>query len=57
MKETENGRERDLAEMEPEGGGNIQVRVDVVDIVKAPEKWQSVVSQVPVIERKIQAKS
>ena len=53
LKETETGRERDLTEMEAEGGGNVQVRVNVVDIVKAPEKWHSMISQVPVVEREI----
>ena len=35
LKEIEASRERDLAEIEAEGGGNIQIQVDVVDIVKA----------------------
>ena len=54
LEKTENDRERDLTEMEAEGGGNIQVRVDMMDIVKTPEKWHPVVSQVPVVERQVQ---
>ena len=53
LEKTENDRERDLTEMEAEGGGNIQVRVDMMDIVKTPEKWHPVVSQVPVVERQV----
>ena len=53
LEKTENDRERDLTEVETEGGGNIQIRVDMMDIVKTPEKWHPVVSQVPVIERQV----
>ena len=53
LKKTENDRERDLTEMEAEGGGNIQIRIGVMDIVKTPEKRHSMVSQVPIIERQI----
>jgi hypothetical protein len=51
LEKTENDRERDLTEVEAEGGGNVQVRVDMMDIVKTPEKWHTVVSQMPVVER------
>jgi hypothetical protein len=53
LQDAENDREHDLTEMEAEGGGNIQVRVDMMDIVKAPEKWHPVVSQVPIVEREV----
>jgi hypothetical protein len=53
LKKTENDREHNLTEMEAECGGNIQVRVDMMDIVKTPEKWYPVVSQVSVVERQI----
>ncbi|HSZ76428.1 MAG TPA: hypothetical protein VK775_03465 [Chthoniobacterales bacterium] len=53
LEKTENDRECDLTEMKAEGGGNIQVRVDMMDIVKTPEKWHPVVSQVPVVERQV----
>ena len=53
LEKTENYRERDLTEMETEGSGNIQVRIDMMDIVKTPEKWHPVVSQVPVVERQV----
>ena len=43
LEKTENHREPDLTEMETEGGGNIQVRVGMMDIVNRVhlEYWRS----------------
>src|ERR1700747_1732560 len=39
--------------MEAEGGRDIQIRIDVVDVVKAPEKSHPMVSHVPIVECEI----
>ena len=39
--------------METKGSRNVQIGVDVVDVVEAPEKWHPMVSHVPVVEGEI----
>ena len=54
LKTSEDGGIKSLAEVEAEGGGDIQVRVHVVHVVETPDKGIDVVGPVPVIERKVQ---
>ena len=53
LQETESDGERDLTKMEAEGRGHIQVWVNMVNTVKAPENRNSMVSEVPIVERKV----
>ena len=39
--------------MEAEGGGDVHVRVGVVDVVEAPEEGPGVVEAVPVVEGEV----
>ncbi len=48
------GGEEDLTEMETKTGGDIESRIDVVNIMEAPEHRNPVVKDMPVIEAEIE---
>src|SRR5207249_3524496 len=51
--DAKSGRHRDFTKMKPKAGGNIEVRVDVVDVVKTPEKRHTVIGDVPIVKSKV----
>ncbi len=53
LNDPEDRGKRHLHEMEAEAGGNIEVGVEVVDVVEAPEEWDLVVEPVPVIKSQV----
>jgi hypothetical protein len=53
LQKTKRNGEQDLSKMEAEGCGHVQVWVDVMNIVKAPENRDSMVSEMPVVEREV----
>ena len=54
LSDAKSSREADLDEVKAECGGHVQIRIDVVDIVKSPEKRNLVISSVPKIKTQIQ---
>src|SRR3989304_3097097 len=54
LKYPETGRHRDLTEVKVKCGGDIEVAVDVMHVVEAPQKRKFVIGEMPVKERKIQ---
>src|SRR5712692_8716376 len=44
---------RHFAKVKPEAGGNIEVGVDMVDVVKAPEERETVIDDMPVVKGKV----
>src|SRR5262249_48606726 len=52
--DAEERREQDLAKMEAKPGRDIELRIDVVDVMKTPEKGNSMIKQVPIIEAQIE---
>jgi hypothetical protein len=53
LEEAEDGGIEHFAEVEAEGGGDVHVRVGVVDVVEAPEEGPGVVEAVPVVEGEV----
>ena len=51
---TEGGGVKNLYEVEAEGGGGVEVGVEVVGIVETPEKRKAVVEPVPIIEGQVE---
>src|SRR6267378_5256095 len=49
----EAARERDLAEMKSERGGNVEIGIDMMNVVETPEKRQSMIGEMPVVKCKI----
>src|SRR5437763_16522747 len=47
----EPARKRDLTEMKAEGSRNVQLGIGMMNIMKAPEKGNAMVGEMPVIER------
>src|SRR5918995_366222 len=45
---------RGVTGMEAEGGGDVQIRIDVMDVVEAPEPGHVMVGQVPIVKRQVQ---
>ena len=54
LEDPKNSGIEDFPPMEAEGGGDVHVRVDVVDVVKAPEQGILMVDLVPVIKGPVQ---
>src|ERR1043166_9754079 len=42
-----------FAEMKSEAGGNIEIGIDVMHVVKTPEKWDAMIGDVPIIEGEV----
>ena len=53
LNDTENCRERHFAEMEAKRRGNVEIRIDVMNVMKAPQEADLVIRHVPVIKRKV----
>ena len=51
-----NGRHRHFAKVKPETGGNIEIGVDVVDVVKPPEKRDLVIDDMPIVKSEVHEK-
>src|ERR1700730_282921 len=51
-----NGRHRHFAKVKPETGGGIEIRIDVVDVVKAPEKRDTMIDDMPVVKSEVHQK-
>ena len=54
LRRPERGREEDLAEVEAEGRAHVEVGIDMVHVVEAPERGPSVVQPVPVVEAEVE---
>src|SRR6266705_2576010 len=54
LNDSKTGRQRDFAEVKAECSGNVEVRVDVVDVMKAPKNGDLVIGLVPIIKRQVQ---
>src|SRR6266496_5044133 len=50
LQDTKSGGEGDFAKMKAEGGGDVEVGVHMMDVVKAPEDGNFVISPVPIIK-------
>src|SRR5437879_2986444 len=51
---SEQGGEQHFTEVKPKTRGNVQVRINVVHIVKPPQEGNVVVQQVPVVKARIE---
>src|SRR6266850_7970809 len=56
LHDAKNGRHRHFAKVKPETGGGVEIRIDVVDVVKAPEKRDPVIDDMPVIKSEVHEK-
>src|SRR5882672_9243759 len=46
-------RERHLANVKPKRRRHVEIRIDVMDVMKSPEKRDAVIRHVPPVERQI----
>src|SRR5467141_1071056 len=56
LHDAKNSRHRYFAKVKPETGGNIEVGIDVVDVVKTPEKRHPVINDMPVVKSEVHEK-
>src|SRR5438445_735199 len=50
------GRHRHLAKVKPETSGNIEIWINVMNVMKTPEKRDAMISNVPIVESQIHQK-
>ena len=54
LKNAKTRRHRDFAEVKAKRRGDVQIAIDVMHVVKAPQKSEFMIGEVPVVEREIQ---
>ena len=53
LDDAKSGRHCHFAEVKPEAGGNVEIGIDVMDVVKTPEEGDTVIGDVPIIKSEV----
>src|ERR1700732_738336 len=53
LHDAKSDRHRYLAKVKPKPSGNIKIGIDVMNVVKPPEEWDSMICDVPIVKAEV----
>src|SRR5260370_27352254 len=53
LHDAKSDRHRYLAKVKPKPSGNIKIGIDVMNVVKSPEEWDSMICDVPIVKAEV----